>query len=201
MSKSYMTLDEVAEKLDLDKSEVQGLITKEKLNVSYCWTPKGIRISRKSFEENWGNYSAGEAESAADTNMSVADAVTKAMEFAAAVKKLNYSKSQVNKLIEFVLSLVGGNDEATQTGKVKSGAQVQETIHIKTPENEKKLTEYLKGKNIVSPLKIFTECFGYPEEQYSQVMGTAIGRMMNARSEFRSVTSDHRRYYKRVNND
>jgi len=25
--KSYMTLDEVAEKLDLDKSEVQGLIT------------------------------------------------------------------------------------------------------------------------------------------------------------------------------
>lgn len=199
MIKSYMTLDEVAEKLDLDKSEVQGLITKEKLNVSYCWTPKGIRISRKSFEENWGNYSVKEAENAADTDVSVAEAVTKAMEFVTAVKKLNYSKSQVNKLIELMLSLVGDNDEATQTGKVK--AQVQETIHIKTPENEKKLTEYLKGKNIVSPSKIFTECFGYSEEQYSQVMGTAIGRMMNARSEFRSVTSDHRRYYKRVNND
>lgn len=110
MSKSYMTLDEVAEKLDLDKSEVQGLITKEKLNVSYCWTPKGIRISRKSFEENWGDYSVEEAESAADTNMSVAEAVTKAM-------------------------------------------------------------------------------------------GSAIGRMMNARSEFRSVKSDNRRYYTRVNND
>lgn len=190
--KSYVTPKEVAEKLDIEESDIQSLLTKEKLKLTYAWTPRGIRISRKSFEDVWGDYEKAEnAESTASDETQQSSGymllMQKAMDLVVTAAQHKIGTEQLHKFIDLASSLT-----PQKTSKVKK-VEVSPCPVIVSEENKAKLKEYLKSKSRVTPKEAFSYLF--PDIEYTPKRGAAIGRIFKAFPDWIIINSNEGRSY------
>ena len=186
--KAYMTVEEVAAALDLSKEDTHKLLTKDSLKVPYVWTATGIKVPRKAFYDIWGVGKESEpGEPQEEITMAVF--VEKAAEFIAAAQELRLNKSQINKTLEWLISI--GNIEAEHK-------EQEEITILYTLDELNKVREYLKDKKEVSAETIFHTVLGADKSKTLRGnSGRKVKALMNEIGGFESFIRNRAIWYRR----
>lgn len=187
-----MTVQDVADFFGIKKEEAHKLITQEKVGVKYMWSPVGIIVSRKQFEDIWGKPQKEEKKGAAAETLSVPSEggtpsdIAKAMIYRNAMTMLQYSESGKNaayvreavKFLEMLTDAPQADVPLIEIQSMSPQPDVQppkaEPAKKYTPsdvlseDDKKKILEYIKDKEPVVAKDVFINALGGKEEEYGK---------------------------------
>lgn len=190
--RSYLTVDEVAVALDLSKEDAHKLLTKDNLKVPYTWTPTGIKVPKKAFYDLWGNGSdeVTTKQQTTDEEITMSVFVSRAMDFITAAQELGLNKSQIDKTLEWLISI--GNIEAEHK-------EQEEITILYTIDELNKVREYLKDKKEVSAETIFYTVLGADKSKTLRGnSGRKVKALMNEIGGFESFFRNRAIWYRRT---